>query len=330
MAKRTLIEQLDEAVDAIITRGDAPPSTADQRLATLAGVAVDLRDLPDEGFRLRLKADLERRAGMSGKPKTAAIPEGFHTITPYLQVEGAARLIDFVKAAFQAEETIRVPLPDGSLMHACVRIGDSMVEMADAGGEIPATPIAIHLYVQDADAAYERALRAGAASIKPPEDMFYGDREAGVKDPVGNNWYIATHLTREEGSVAGYIPAGLHSVTPYLHPRGAGRLIDFLTQAFAADQVQREASPDGTIVHAKVRIGDSILEMGEAHGEIHPMPAAIHLYVEDADVVYRSAIKAGANSLFEPRDEPYGDRVGGVTDPSGNCWYIATHKKAQR
>lgn len=325
MAKRSLIEQLDEALEAIITRRDAALPPVDPKLSALLGVAADLRDLPREDFRERLKDDLQRKGSMmttSAKPTGQKfMPKGFHSITPYLQVEGAAKLIEFVKQAFEAEELGRVPLPDGTIMHAEVRIGDSMVEMADAGGQVKPTPIAMHLYVTDADAVYNRALQAGATSLGEPQDQFYGDREAAVRDPLGNNWYIATHKGDS------FIPEGLRSVTPYLHPQGAAKLIDFLESAFGAEVTGRYDSPDGTIAHAKVRIGDSIIEMGEAHGEFQPMLAAIHLYVNDPDTVYKSAIQAGAASLFEPRDEPYGDRIGGVTDPFGNYWYIAKHLK---
>lgn len=266
----------------------------------------------------------EEEATAEKKDSTSEVsfmPAGFHTITPYLQVEGAANLIEFMKLVFEAEEVGRVPLPDGSIMHAEVRIGDSMVETADAGGEVKPTPAAIHLYVADVDAAYRRALEAGAGSIREPVDQFYGDREAAVRDPLGNNWYIATHKGMS------FIPEGLRSVTPYLHPLGASKVIDFLKEAFGAQVIDRHQAPDGSIAHAKVRIGDSVIEMGEAHGEFQPMPASIHLYVSDADATYASAVRAGAGTMFEPRDEPYGDRVGGVTDPFGNAWYIATHKK---
>lgn len=126
---------------------------------------------------------------MSAKP----IPEGYHTVTPYLVVEGAAKLIDFLKQAFDAEETFRMPMPDGSIMHAEVKIGDSMVMMGEASEKWKAMPCAIYLYVNDADAVYKRALKAVATSTMEPSDQFYGDRQGGVKDPSGNTWWIATH-----------------------------------------------------------------------------------------------------------------------------------------
>jgi uncharacterized glyoxalase superfamily protein PhnB len=121
-----------------------------------------------------------------------AIPEGYHSVTPTLNVQGAAKAIDFVKRAFDAEELLRMPGPGGAIMHAEVRIGDSIVMLSDAVRD-PATPGNIFLYVNDADAVYEQALKAGAASLMPPTDMFWGDRMGRVKDPCGNLWAIATH-----------------------------------------------------------------------------------------------------------------------------------------
>ena len=122
------------------------------------------------------------------------IPEGYHTVTPYLLVEGAARLIDFLKQAFDAEEVVRMPGKDGTVGHAEVRIGDSMIMLADAQAEYPAKPHMICLYVEDADATYQRAIAAGATSIKEPADQFYGDRSGGVTDASGMQWWISTHV----------------------------------------------------------------------------------------------------------------------------------------
>ena len=123
------------------------------------------------------------------------------------------------------------------------------------------------------------------------------------------------------------IPDGYHSVTPYLVVQGVAKLIDFLKQAFDAKEIERMAGPDGTVMHAEVRIGDSVVMMGEARGESKPMPAALYLYVNDTDVTYRRALQAGATSLKEPADQFYGDRSGGVKDPAGNQWWIATRKE---
>jgi PhnB protein len=122
------------------------------------------------------------------------IPEGYHTVTPYLTVEGAGKLLDFVKRAFDAKEIHRTTRPDGTLWHAEVRIGDSMVMMAEAADPWKPMSSAIYLYVNDTDATYQSAIAAGATSLMEPANQFYGDRNAGVQDPVGNMWWIGTHV----------------------------------------------------------------------------------------------------------------------------------------
>lgn len=316
MAKPRLFEQLDEAVQALLAGPGALEPSSDPRLDTLLDIARDLRDLPSQEFRARLKTDLARRASMTTTTNFAR--QGFHSITPYLIVTGAAGLIDFVKQAFAAEEVMRVPLPGGSIMHSEIRIGDSMLEMADSGEHYRAMPGSMHIYVNDADAVYQRALQAGATSLYQPTDQEYGDRDAGVTDPFGNQWYIGTPLGGKP------VPEGLRAITPYLHPKGAPQLIEFLKHAFGAEEAARYESPDGTIVHAKIRIGDSVVEMGEAHDPFPAMPTAFHLYVPDTDAVYKNALQAGATSLSQPEDKSYGERAAGVTDPAGNMWFIAT------
>jgi PhnB protein len=121
------------------------------------------------------------------------------------------------------------------------------------------------------------------------------------------------------------IPAGYHSITPYLVAAGASKLIDFLKQAFDAKEVERMATPDGTIRHAELKIGDLMLMLSEGSAEWKPMPCALYLYVTDADTTYRRALAAGGTSLNEPTNQFYGDRGGGIKDPSGNTWWIGTH-----
>ena len=122
-----------------------------------------------------------------------AIPDGYHTVTPYLIVNGADRLIDFLKQAFGAKERFRHKRPDGATGHAELMIGDSIVMMAESSDQWKPTPATIHLSVNDVDATYKQAVQAGGKSINEPSDQFYGDRSGGVLDPSGNSWWIATH-----------------------------------------------------------------------------------------------------------------------------------------
>lgn len=124
------------------------------------------------------------------------------------------------------------------------------------------------------------------------------------------------------------IPDGYHAVTPYLIVRGANKEIEFLKQAFDAkpshDAIKR---PDGSIMHAQVTIGDSCVMVAEESEMAKATTSTLYVYVPDVDSVYRQAVKAGGQSVMEPSDMFYGDRSGGVKDPSGNSWFIATHKE---
>jgi PhnB protein len=256
------------------------------------------------------------------KTATSPIPRGFHTLTPYPIAQDAAGLIDFVKQTFGAEERFRAVGSAGGI-HAEVRLGDSMLMMGGGGPGLSfrgeSQPMAFHVYVEDTDAVYQRALAAGAVSIQPPADQAYGERSGSVKDLAGNNWYIAT-LKGDR-----HIPEGLRAVTAYLHPMRAEPVISFLKRAFGAEELEKYASPDGVIHHVKIKIGDSVLEMGEAHGPYQPMSATFYMYVPNVDATYSRALNAGATSTSEPADQSYGDRSAGVKDPFGNQWYIATH-----
>ncbi|MBI5849666.1 MAG: VOC family protein [Planctomycetes bacterium] len=120
------------------------------------------------------------------------VPQGFHTVTPYLLVTSARRMLDFAKRAFDAAELECHAAPDGTVMHALARIGNSMVMIGTARDRWPAMPAMLYLYVPDCDAWYRRGLSAGGTSIQPPADQFYGDRVAALSDPLGNQWWIAT------------------------------------------------------------------------------------------------------------------------------------------
>ena len=122
-------------------------------------------------------------------------PAGYSSVSPYLMVTDAQRVIDFLRQAFGATELRRFPLPDGSVMHAEVRIDDTVIMLADAGGEFPAFPAWLHVYVTDVDDTYRRALEAGGVPVQEPQ-LKEGDtdRRGGVQDPSGNTWWIATQV----------------------------------------------------------------------------------------------------------------------------------------
>ncbi|MBI3698183.1 MAG: VOC family protein [Acidobacteria bacterium] len=316
MPDRALYELLDQAIDDILA-GSAS-ETSGPELDSLVRIARALREMPAEHFHSRLKAELQRRAFMT--PAAAApIREGFRTITPYITVPEGAKLIEFVKHTFGAEELLRSASPAG--FHAEVRIGDSVL-MIGSGESVRGRERigAFHVYVPDCDAAYRRALEAGATSMGEPADRPYGERSGFVKDPAGNYWYIATRFA---STVA---PEGLGTVVPFVHlvhPAKARAFIDFLKRAFAAEEmgVYEES---GRVVHAAVRIGDAVLEMGEARDEVQSMPSRFFLYVDDCDAWYRRAVAAGATSLEEPADQPYGHRAAVVLDPFGYQWIPAS------
>jgi uncharacterized glyoxalase superfamily protein PhnB len=333
MADRPLTDRLDGVIDALIARGDASGSLRDQELAPLARVAADLRHYPNRDFTARLRAQLERRTNMTtavGNPAEAGLHnpaeaglynpaeaglymrEGFTTVTPYIWVPDRG-LADFLIQAFDAVET-RVEDNPGHGIHREMRIGSSMLMIGESGEpDRPSRPVALHVFVDDADATFARAIAAGGTSLGDPADRPYGERSGFIRDPYGNQWYIATPLGPES------LGHALRAVTPYLLARDVDAYIAFLTRAFGAIQEARHEASPGYIPYARARIGDAAVEFGTAD----PMPGAYFLYAADPDVVYEQALAAGAKALSPPADQPSGIRIGYVEDPVGNHWYIA-------
>ena len=130
------------------------------------------------------------------------IPDGMHTVTPHLICADAAKAIEFYQQAFNATEMMRLPGPNGKLMHACIRIGDSLVMLVDENPQweclgplaLKGSPVTIHLQVEDVDAVFAQAVKAGAKVTMPVENMFWGDRYGRIEDPFGHQWSIATHV----------------------------------------------------------------------------------------------------------------------------------------
>jgi PhnB protein len=141
-------------------------------------------------------------------------PPQYHTVTPYLVVDGAAELIEFMAAVLDGTEVLRLPGADGKVGHAEVKIGDTILMLADASDPGARTSTMLHCYVEDCDATYRRALEHGATSLREPRTEFYGDRMAGVQDGFGNQWYFATHvedvsdeeMTRRAQEAAAQVP----------------------------------------------------------------------------------------------------------------------------
>jgi uncharacterized glyoxalase superfamily protein PhnB len=147
------------------------------------------------------KAAAKPKPQQSPKSKAEPVPHGMHTVTPHLMCDGATEAIAFYKKAFGAEEVMRIPGSNGKLMHACLRIGDSAVMLADIMADCPDSPkevkggpIVLHLYVEDADAFSKKAEAAGAKVIMPVTEMFWGDRYGQLEDPFGHRWAVATHV----------------------------------------------------------------------------------------------------------------------------------------
>jgi len=304
------MERLDQAIDGLLAGGPRP---ADPELRDLVQIADRLQDLPDENFQKRLKSDLQRRATTTTST-IAPARAGFRTVTPLIAVPNAPELIQFLKHTFGAEETNRHPHGSDGFV-ASLRIGDS--DLLIMGGQAMRGQErfgAFHVFVPDCDDTYNRAIKAGGASLGEPADRPYGERSGFVKDTVGNYWYISTRL-------GGSMPTeGMGTVTPYLHPPKARPFIDFLKRAFHAEELAiHEAG--GRVMHAQIRIGDAVLEMGESPDF---QPSSFYLHVEDCDAVYRSAMEAGAKSLWPPTDQAWGDRTAGLMDPFGYQWMPAT------
>src|SRR5271170_6092886 len=335
------IEQLNRAVEALLARADGKPARVDAAVEPLVRVAADLRDLPREKFKARLKSELlEGRKTMS----TVAEPiAAVHTTaTPRLTFKDAAKAIEFYTKAFGAKENMRFEV-GGSIPHADITIGDSRIILSEEwpeGGRFSAetlgqSPVQLSLQVEDVDSFAARAVAAGLKTILPIKDQFYGRREGSFVDPFGYTWNISTvteEMSVEEmhrrmqgmttGPEGGRMPAkdklkvdpvprGFRMVTPYLVAEDGPALLDFAIQAFGAEEMLRVMTPVGG-VHGEVRIGDSRLMIGggtpghKLPSTLHPN--ALHVYVEDADAVCQRALAAGATLIDELRDQEYGER----------------------
>ena len=312
-----LVDRIDRTIDQLLARQDASATLQDPELAALVRVANDLRTLPSKAFQARLRSQFERKTTMPTVLEPVNVREGFTTVTPYLRVPDAG-FVDFLVKTFGAVETLNQPAGAGST-HREVRIGNSMLMIGEGGTPTPEQlrPQAFHVFVEDVDGAFDRAIAAGGKSLGAVEDRPYGERSGFVEDPYNNYWYIARHLGPTP------VPAGYRTITPYLHPRGAATYVDFLQRGFGAIEEFRHATPDGRVMHAQIRIGNAVIEMGDTDAEGAPRSGVFYLYVADPDALHAQAVAAGATPHSPVTDQWYGDRVGSVQDPNGIIWYIA-------
>jgi PhnB protein len=351
MNKRSLFDQLDAAITQMLSQPGVPVADVDPEIAPLVRIASELRDLPRTEFMERLKSDLTRSTAMSttAEPVTTARSAA----APRIAFKNAAKAIDFYKAAFGAREIMRFAIGD-QIPHAEITIGDSSIMLTDEwpeGGRFSAetlgnSPVAMALSVPNVDAFVQHAVDAGATIVFPVKEQFYGRREGTLRDPFGYLWSVST--VTEEMSVdemhrrmnAGQpvppqrpavdpIPKGYRTLTPYIVAQDAAGLIDFVKQAFGAEETFRSIGGAGGI-HAEVRVGDSMMMVGGGGPGLkwsgNAKQFAFHYYVPDCDATYKRALEAGATSITAPVDQPYGERSGNVRDSAGNLWYIATYQ----
>jgi len=269
-----------------------------------------LGELPSPEFRQRLRFDLVKEIKMT---TATTLP----TVVPYIAVPQAEELGAFIQQAFGAQGGFLGTGSEGGL-HGQYVIGDGVVMIGGGAAWRHVKPrrASLHVYVPDADAAYRRAMEAGAKSLGEPSDRPYGDREAAVEDPTGNQWFIGTLRGRTT-------PAGTHDVNVTFFVQGAPDYLDFLGRAFGAEEVARHVTPQGQVIHAEARIGDSIVEVGETRVEWPANPSGIFLSMEDCDSAFERAVKAGAEAVMPPTDRPFG-RTATVGDAAGNQWYITS------
>jgi uncharacterized glyoxalase superfamily protein PhnB len=322
MAERPLMEQLDQAIETLLSGQER--AADGNALTPLTDVARVLRSMPSETFNDRLKEELQRRASMTSSVATAAsLREGFRTVTPFIIHAKAPELVDFMKTAFRAKELKRNTAGEVNGFYSEVLVGDTVIMIAGGtAAEHGNLPSALHVFLDDCDAAYERSVGAGAKTLMgdqgKPADRPYGERSAYIEDPFGNYWYIATLLGPRAD-----VKKKWGSVVPYLHPQSAREEIEFMKKAFGAEELMVVA-PEGRIMHVEMKLGGALVEMGEMADRTGVPTGGLFFFVDDVETVYKRALDAGATSVRPPADIPYGSRSAIVKDPGGCLWWPAT------
>jgi PhnB protein len=353
------VELLNQALDAMLAKNDGRVKKTQREIEPLVRIAADLRNLPSARFKARLKSELGGTQPMSTVAEPVAAVR--MTATPRLAFRDPAKAIEFYTNALGAKETFRFDV-GGQVAHAEIKIGDSTIKISGEwpeGGRFSAetlghSPVSLTLEVPDVDAFSQHAVEAGMKLVREAKDQFYGHRDALLEDPFGYSWAVYTitedmsveemhrrmrGLTtgpeggkmpsaREEKKVSA-VPRGFRMVTPYLVAVDGPALIDFVREAFDAEQLLRVDTPTGG-VHSELRIGDSMLMLGGGipgkNFRGSPQAGALHVYVQDADAVCARGVQAGATLVDPVRDQEYGERSGTLKDSAGNFWYVATAK----
>lgn len=284
------------------------------------------------------------------------IPDDYPGLSPYLCVANAADAIRFYTQVFGANEAFRLTEPGTDRIgHAELRIGRNVIMLSDEFPEYGVhgpqgsggSPVTMHIYVEDVDTVAARFVAAGGTALGALKDEFYGERCGRFVDPFGHHWHIASQIetvTPEEmqrrydaimAEYAGHeapaqhapaqpvpaVPSGFGTVTPYLVVPDVDAMIGFLASAFDARETFR-AQGSGGGIHTEVKLGNSMVMIGQAGAGASGYAAQTFLYVDDVDAWYARAIAAGATAQMEPTDREDGHRMAFVGDPWGNAWYI--------
>ncbi|HVI01421.1 MAG TPA: VOC family protein [Enhygromyxa sp.] len=311
----------------------------------------------------------EARPGNGGHA-VEPIPAGFRAVTPVLTVSDVAAALEWYGNAFAAKPMLSLANAEGTVLHAELELGDGrlMLDAEDpehghlAPASLGGVNVGFYLYVENVDAAYEKAVNLGAESDMPPTDMLWGDRVAELTDPAGHHWSLATHVqdispeqiaggyeALAEAIAAGedppaitlertatsWKPEGYPTLIPTIIIEGGVAALSFYEDAFAAKVLEEVPMPDGkTLLHGNIRIGDSLLMLQSSFDAKPELQSAVELggtvasfynYVESVDDSWQRAVDAGATAVMKPTEMFWGDRVGELLDRSGVPWMIATH-----
>jgi uncharacterized glyoxalase superfamily protein PhnB len=304
---------------------------------------------------------------------TQPVPTGFFSVTPGLMVEDVDAALSFYSQAFGAITTFKIPGIDGKTEHAQIKLGDSTVMVAlyhpsDRKDELKppkklgGTPGSLNYAVEDVDAVFQRAVAAGAQIMMPVKNQFWGDRWGMLQDPFGHQWGIGTSKVklsdaqmRQLAPLAfqpqgqrdidkawknapkadGYKQKDHHDITPALHVKDPSKAMDFYKSGLGAEEREKMNMRDGRLMHAEIKVGDSIVMLGEEmpeYGVKSPISLDgssffLYVYLPEVDKATTQAKRGGAAKIEGPSDMFWGDRVSFVVDPSGHVWTLATHTR---